>query len=86
LRLIDYGPFAEENFADLGKKRKKPQNFLPQTLSSLKIYTIYIFFRMSKLLKPKASEEYTDLIVGFAPEDMYSDEDLPSPPVRYYHS
>jgi len=36
LRLIDYGLFAEETFADLGKKHKL-QNFLPQTLSSLKV-------------------------------------------------
>jgi len=32
LRLIDYGLFA-----DLDKKTQKPQNFLPQTLSSLKV-------------------------------------------------
>jgi len=39
LRLIDYGLFGEETFADLGKnaKTQKPQNFLPQTLSSLKV-------------------------------------------------
>jgi len=28
--LIDYGLFAEEAFAELGKKLQKPQNFLPQ--------------------------------------------------------
>jgi len=27
--LTDYGLFAEETFADLGKKMQKPQNFLP---------------------------------------------------------
>jgi len=30
--VIDYGLFAEETFADLGKKTQKRQNFLPQTL------------------------------------------------------
>ena len=59
--------------------------YLPVEAS--KDFIFYTFsFRMSKLLKPKANDEYIDLIVGFDPEDPNSDEDLPSPPVRYYYS
>jgi len=29
LRFIDYGLFAEENFADLGQKRKNRKTFFP---------------------------------------------------------
>jgi len=40
---------------------------------------------MSKLLKPKKGAVYTDLVVSFTNE-MCEDEDLPSPPVRYYYN
>lgn len=38
---------------------------------------------MHKLIKPSAGRKYVDLTVSFAPE-VDGDEDLPSPPVRYY--
>merc|ERR1719354_748280 len=38
---------------------------------------------MTKLLKPKKDAVYTDLVVSYA-SDMGNDEDMPSPPVRYY--
>uniref|UniRef100_A0A8C2F3N7 Ubiquitin-like modifier-activating enzyme 6 n=1 Tax=Cyprinus carpio TaxID=7962 RepID=A0A8C2F3N7_CYPCA len=40
---------------------------------------------MHKLIKPSAGRKYVDLTVSFAPE-VDGDEDLPSPPVRYYFS
>ncbi|XP_066918728.1 ubiquitin-like modifier-activating enzyme 6 [Clytia hemisphaerica] len=40
---------------------------------------------MTKLLKPKAGVEYTDLIIGFQSDDAEADEDLPAPPVRYFY-
>ena len=40
---------------------------------------------MTKLLKPKAGVEYTDLIIGFQSDDVNADEDLPAPPVRYFY-
>uniref|UniRef100_A0A672S855 Ubiquitin like modifier activating enzyme 6 n=1 Tax=Sinocyclocheilus grahami TaxID=75366 RepID=A0A672S855_SINGR len=40
---------------------------------------------MHRLIKPSAGRKYVDLTVSFAPE-VDGDEDLPSPPVRYYFS
>jgi len=40
---------------------------------------------MSKLLKPKKGDMYTDLVVSYT-STMDDDEDLPSPPVRYYYN
>uniref|UniRef100_A0A671RPG8 Ubiquitin-like modifier-activating enzyme 6 n=1 Tax=Sinocyclocheilus anshuiensis TaxID=1608454 RepID=A0A671RPG8_9TELE len=40
---------------------------------------------MHRLIKPSAGRKYVDLTVSFAPE-VDGDEDLPSPPLRYYFS
>jgi len=36
LRLVDHGLFAEENFADLGKKRKNGKTFFRKHFLPLK--------------------------------------------------
>ena len=41
---------------------------------------------MTKLLKPKKGDVYVDLIVSYTPPLGDSEDDLPSPPVRYYYN
>ena len=60
--------------------------YLPKiyfTASKRKIPLVFSFFRMVDLIKPEDGTKYVDLILGYE-GDKDDEEELPSPPVRYF--